>query len=80
MNFAVRSAKQEITESVRFLAWLLAEHDATYTVIRQSHLDDYLASGPSIRHAINTFIAWLVTSREIAKVRVPVVRHDRPRS
>ena len=71
MNFAVRSAKQEITESGRFLAWLLSEHDTTYTDIRQSHLDDYLASGPSTRHAINTFIASLVTSREIAKVRVP---------
>ena len=71
MNFAVRSAKQEITESGRFLAWLQAEHGLTYADIRQSHIDDYLSCGPTTRHTIGTFIAWLVTSREIAKVRVP---------
>lgn len=71
MNFAVRSAKQEITESGRFLAWLQSEHHSTCTSIRQSHIDDYLSSGPSTRHAIGTFIVWLVASREIAKVRVP---------
>jgi hypothetical protein len=58
-------------ESGRFLAWLQSEHYATYTGIRQSHIDDYLSSGPSTRHAIRTFIAWLVASREIAKIQVP---------
>lgn len=71
MNFAVRSAKQEITESGRFLAWLESEHDVTFKGIRQSHIDDYLSSGPSTRHTMRTFIVWLVTSHEIATVQVP---------
>jgi hypothetical protein len=54
---AVLTSKQEITEVGRFLAWL-AERDKTITTCGQGDVDEWLASGPTTRHAIRTFIVW----------------------
>lgn len=70
-NTAVRSAKQEITESGKFLAWLDAEHGLTATSIGQAHINEYLAAGPSTRYTIRTFIIWLIKNKEIVRVEVP---------
>jgi hypothetical protein len=47
LNTAVRSAKQENTETGKFLAWLGADHGLTIQGLRQAHLNEYLAAGPS---------------------------------
>lgn len=51
LNTAVRSAKQEITESGKFLTWLEADHGLTIAGLRQAHLNEYLTTGPSTRYA-----------------------------
>lgn len=71
LNTAVRSAKQEITESGKFLTWLAATHGLAVRGIGQAHLNEYLANGPSTRYAIRTFIVWLIKNKEIAKVVMP---------
>lgn len=54
---AVHTSKQEITEVGRFLTWL-AERDKTIYTCRQADVDEWLAGGPTSRHAIRTFIVW----------------------
>lgn len=71
LSAAVRSAKQEITESGKFLAWLGTEYGLTISEVRQGHLDEYLSEGPSTRHSIGTFILWLVKNHETATLEVP---------
>lgn len=59
MNYAVRSAKQEITEAGKFLRWLLDEHARTAASFRQIHIDEYLSEGTSTRRHIRNFIQYL---------------------
>jgi hypothetical protein len=59
MNYAVRSAKQEITEAGKFLRWLLDEHGRTASSFRQMHIDEYLSEGTSTRRHIRNFIQYL---------------------
>ncbi|OUM44446.1 site-specific recombinase [Arthrobacter agilis] len=70
LNTAVRSAKQEITESGKFLTWLNTTHGLTSTGIRQTHVNEYLATGPSTRHAIRTFIVWLMKNKDIPQLDI----------
>jgi hypothetical protein len=71
LNTAVRSAKQEITESGKFLGWLLADHGLAIAGLRQAHLNEYLSEGPSTRYAIRTFVVWLIKNKEIARLEIP---------
>lgn len=71
LNTAVRSAKQEITESGKFLLWLGTDHGLAIAGIRQAHVNEYLAAGPSTRYAIRTFIVWLIKNKEIARLDIP---------
>ena len=71
LNYAIRSAKQEITESGRFLKWLYDTHQLTASGIRQAHVDEWLSEGPSTRHRIRTFIVWLIEIGQIDTVTVP---------
>lgn len=71
LNIAVRSAKQEITETGKFLAWLHADHELSVQDLKQAHLDEYWAAGPTTRHAIRTFVIWLIKNKEIPKLEVP---------
>lgn len=50
-------SKQEITEVGRFLTWL-AKRGKTINTCGQADVDEWLAAGPTTRHAIRTFIVW----------------------
>jgi hypothetical protein len=71
LNTAVRSAKQEITETGKFLTWLAATHGLAAAGIGQAHINEYLADGPSTRYAIRTFIVWLIKNKEIGRLEIP---------
>jgi site-specific recombinase XerD len=58
MDNATRCAKQEITETGKFLRWLLDEHNTTIKDLQQAHLDAYLSEGTTTRTAIRNFIQW----------------------
>lgn len=72
MNYAARSAKQEITEAGKFLLWLLHEHGRTVSTLNQGHVDEYLAEGPSTRRHIRNFVRYLKRERTIKGVDVPI--------
>lgn len=59
----VHSAKQEITETLKFLTWLRDEHARHLPACRQQDIDAYLAAGPTTRTAIRTFFVWLFKDR-----------------
>ncbi len=54
----VRSAKQEITETIKFLTWLEQTHHRSAATCNQQDVDEYLVSGPTTRHLIRTFFVW----------------------
>ncbi len=72
MNYATRSAKQEITEAGKFLLWLKGEHGKTAASFNQAHVDEYLAEGPSTRRHIRNFVRYLKEERTIEGVDVPI--------
>lgn len=45
----ITAARQEITEAGKFLTWLHETHGIAIAELRQTHVDDYLAEGPSTR-------------------------------
>ncbi|MBB2988256.1 recombinase XerD [Terracoccus luteus] len=51
----VHAAKQEITETVKFLVWLLETYQRTATTCTQHDVNEWLATGPTTRSAIRTF-------------------------
>ncbi len=58
-----RSAKQEITETIKFLTWLHDTHHRAAATCTQQDVDEYLASGPTTRHSIRTLFIWAKKSR-----------------
>ena len=58
-----RSAKQEITETIKFLTWLEDTHGRTINDCAQQDVDEYLISGPTTRHSIRTFFIWAKKSK-----------------
>jgi len=72
MNYAMRNAKQEITEAGKFLCWLLDEHGKIAVSMRQVHIDQYLDEGPSTRKHIRNFIRYLGREQTVVAVDVPV--------
>ncbi|SIN22531.1 site-specific recombinase XerD [Mycobacteroides abscessus subsp. abscessus] len=65
-----RSAKQEITETIKFLTWLEQTHRRTVADSTQQDVDEYLASGPTTRHLIRTFFAWAKKSKLNVAVQI----------
>ena len=65
-----RSAKQEITETIKFLTWLEETHGRTIDNCVQRDVDEYLASGPTTRHAIRTFFIWAKKSKINVAVQI----------
>jgi hypothetical protein len=65
-----RSAKQEITETIKFLTWLEQTHRRTVTDCTQQDVDEYLASGPTTRHLIRTFFVWAKKSKLNVAVQI----------
>jgi len=51
----IHSAKQEVTETVKFLCWLHETHQRTAATCTQQDVDEWLATGPTTRSAIRTF-------------------------
>jgi hypothetical protein len=51
----VHSAKQEITETVKFLVWLDEAHQRTASTCTQQDVDEWLAAGSTTRSLIRTF-------------------------
>jgi hypothetical protein len=81
-----RSAKQEITETIKFLTWLEETHDRIIVDCTQQDVDEYLASGPTTRHLIRTFFIWAKKSkinvtaqigRRQAKATPTITQHQR---
>lgn len=54
----VHAAKQEITETAKFLSWLWDTHQRTIAHCTQHDVDAWLAAGPTTRSAIRTFIVF----------------------
>jgi len=67
----VHAAKQEITETVKFLSWLHQTHSRTAITCAQQDIDAWLASGPTTRTAIRTFFVFANKSRLNTTVTVP---------
>jgi hypothetical protein len=65
-----RSAKQEITETIKFLTWLEETHDRTIINCSQRDVDQYLAEGPTTRHSIRTFFVWAKKSKINVAVQI----------
>jgi hypothetical protein len=75
-----RSAKQEISETIKFLTWLDATHQRTAATCRQQDVEEWLASGPTTRHLIRTFFVWAKKSRINTTVRIDHRRAKTTRS
>ena len=54
----VHSAKQEITETIKFLDWLWQTHNRTAATCTQQDVDTWLTTGPTTRKAIRTFFIF----------------------
>lgn len=55
----VHSAKQEITETAKFLAWLHQTHGRTIETCVQDDVDQWIAEGPTTRSQIRTFLVTI---------------------
>ncbi len=66
----VHSAKQEITETIKFLTWLKTTHGRTVTSCVQADVDAWLAEGPTTRHAIRTFFVWALKNRTCTNISI----------
>ncbi|NMR32532.1 recombinase XerD, partial [Arthrobacter sp. SF27] len=59
----VHSAKQEITETIKFLGWLWDTHQRTAATCTQQDVDEWRASGPTTRKLIRTFFVFARNTR-----------------
>lgn len=67
----VHAAKQEITETARFLSWLWDTHHRPIDQCTQGDVDAWLAAGPTTRTAIRTFIVFANKVRLNTGLKVP---------
>jgi hypothetical protein len=54
----MHAAKQEITETIKFLDWLWQTHHRTAATCSQQDVDSWLTTGPTTRKAIRTFFIF----------------------
>lgn len=54
----VHASKQDITEALKFIEWLRTEYGRTIADCTQQDVDQWVATGPTTRHLIRTFIIW----------------------
>lgn len=66
----VRAAKQEITETIKFLRWLDETHHRTAATCKQQDVDEYLVGGPTTRHLIRTFFVWAKANKNNKSVQI----------
>ena len=67
---AVRYAKQEVTETIKFLSWLLDTHHRTLATCLQPDVDEWLMSGPATRLKIRNLLAWAKRARLNSSVHI----------
>ncbi len=70
LHGATHTAKQEITETGRFLTWLCSRGQ-TIADCTQADLEEWLTAGPTTRTAIRTFIVWAGNNKACRPLRVP---------
>lgn len=70
----IHSAKQEITETVKFLVWLHETYQRTAATCTQQDVDEWLANGPTTRSAIRTF--FVITKRSRLNTTVAVAHRS----
>ncbi|MFC3245050.1 recombinase XerD [Gordonia humi] len=58
MDNATRNAKQEITETGKFLIWLGDEYQISVDSLTQDHVDEYFTTGTRTRMAARNFLQW----------------------
>ncbi|MDJ0363422.1 hypothetical protein QMK32_24750, partial [Rhodococcus sp. H29-C3] len=56
MDNATRTAKQEITETGKFLIWLSESYHVTVDALTQAHVDEYFSTGTTTRMAARNFL------------------------
>jgi hypothetical protein len=66
----VQSAKQEITETIKFLTWLKTTHGRTVASCTQADVDAWLAGGTTTRHSIRSFFVWAVRNRACTNITI----------
>lgn len=66
----VHAAKQQITETVKFLIWLDATHQRTAGTCTQQDVDSYLTAGPTTRHLIRTFFIFSRKARLNTRIEI----------
>ncbi|WP_187697294.1 hypothetical protein [Arthrobacter sp. TS-15] len=66
----VHSAKQEITETIKFLTRLKLTHGRTIASCVQADVDAWLADGPTTRHRIRTFFVWATKNRTCTNITI----------
>jgi hypothetical protein len=66
----VHSAKQELTETIKFLTWLKLTHGRTVASCLQGDVDSWLADGPTTRYLIRTFFVWAVKNRTCTNITI----------
>jgi len=67
---APSTAKQEITETIKFLTWLKLTHGRTVASCVQADVDAWLGDGPTTRHSIRTFFVWAVENRTCTNITI----------
>ena len=67
---SVRYAKQEITETIKFLLWLHQDHGRTAETCSQRDVDEWLATGPSTRYHVRSFFLYAKRTRLNTHVEV----------
>ncbi|GAB3497566.1 recombinase XerD [Flexivirga lutea] len=73
----VHSAKQEITETAKFLLWLHETYERTAETCTQQDVDEWLTSGPTTRSAIRTFF---VVAKRMQLNTTVTIQHRSPRT
>lgn len=67
---SVHWAKQEITETIKFLTWLHETYHRTAATCTQSDVEEWLATGPTTRTAIRTF--FVIAERTHLNTKITV--------
>lgn len=73
----VHSAKQEITETVKFLMWLHETYQRTAATCTQQDVEEWISTGPTTRSAIRTFF---VVAKKTRLNTVVTVQHRSAKS
>lgn len=57
------SARQAINDTLKFPTWLYGNHHRAAATCRQQDIDEWLATGPTTRTKVRTFVVWANKSK-----------------